>query len=377
MGESAGDWREYYQGHRTRHLHAAGHPDVGEGISEVAGQVLGDFWRAVLDHQGPRLVFGVAALVGYPGQVGNPGPTLVVDTSPAHLTDVCSGTPTIQRDLEAGRLRLASPCSECDLIEEVKPLLAHGQAARLHVAPAPGLPPEDARVYQGWGEAVRRFTELSRDPTALNLEMYARFKLVADRIAALGDDSFRILDVGGREWIFSAFLPRHRVTVADLETTGVDGRALPFSSHSFDIVTCHHVLEHVPASDRPVLLAELIRVARRRVYLTGPFRESPFAAEIDRFLSGLAPDNPYLQEHLRLGLPSLVEVEAWLRDRGLSYTVEPITRCNVWLLALVLSALQQARPDACREVNRYYNRRFQEFDRQDPAYQSLIEIRVS
>jgi hypothetical protein len=142
-------------------------------------------------------------------------------------------------------------------------------------------------------------------------------------------------------------------------------------------VTCHHVLEHVPASDRPVLLAELVRVARTRVYLTGPFCESPFAAEIDHFLSQLAPDNPYLQEHLRLGLPSLVEVEAWLRDRGLSYTVEPITRCNTWLLALVLSALQHAKPDACREVNRYYNRRLQELDRGEPAYQSLIEIRVS
>jgi hypothetical protein len=259
----------------------------------------------------------------------------------------------------------------------VKPLLACDHGVSLYVALAPGLSPEEARTYQGWDDAVRRFVEFSRDPTVLNLEMYARFKLVADRIAALGDEPFRILDVGGREWFFSAFLPRYRVTVADPETTGLDGRALPFPPHSFDVVTCHHVLEHIPASDRATLLAELVRVARRRVYLTGPFSESPFAAEIDSFLSQLAPDNPYLLEHIRLGLPSLVEVEAWLCDRGLSYTVEPITRCNTWLLALVLSALQQARPDDCREVNRYYNRRLQELDRGEPAYQNLIEIRVS
>lgn len=351
---------------------------MGEGVIGAAERALGDFWLDVLDHPGPRLVFGGGALVGYPGQARRSVPTLlVVDLSPARLTAVLSSTPAAQDDLEAGSLRLASPRSECDLVEEVKPLLACDQSVRLRMALAPGLLPEDARVYQGWEEAVRRFAELSRDPTVLNLEMYARFKLVADRIAALGDESFRILDVGGREWVFSAFLPRHRVTVADLETTGLDGRALPFPSHSFDIVTCHHVLEHVPEGDRPALLAELIRVARRRVYLTGPFRENPFAAEIDRFLGGLAPDNPYLQEHLRMGLPSLAEVEAWLRDRSLAYTVEPITRCNIWLLALVLSALQQARPDAYREVNRYYNRRFQEFDREDPAYQSLIDIRVS
>ncbi|GEM_PF-3676785 len=349
---------------------------MGEGVSDAAGRALGDFWRTVVDHPGPRLVLGAGVLVAYPGQAGNVWPTLVVDLSAAALATVLSSAPAIQGDLDADRLRLASPRSECDLIEEVKPLLACGHGVSLHVAFAPSLSPEDARTYRAWNEAVQRFVELSRDLTVLNLEMYARFKLVADRIAALGDDPFRILDVGGREWFFSAFLPRNRVTVADLETTGLDGRALPFPPRSFDVVTCHHVLEHVPESDRPALLAELVRVARRRVYLTGPFRETPFAAEIDRFLSQLAPDNPYLQEHLQMGLPSLIEVETWLRDRGLSYTVEPITRCNTWLLALVLSALQQTRPDDCREVNRYYNRRLQELDRGDPAYQSLIEIRV-
>lgn len=349
---------------------------MGESISKVAGRAFEDFWRVVLGHHGSRLIFGAGALVGYPGQTSNSGSTLVVDPSPAHLAAVLSSTPATQDDLKLGSLRVASPHSECDLIEEVKPLLACNHGASLHVAFAPDLTPEEVRTYRGWGEAAQRFADLSRDLTVLNLEMYARFKLVADRIAVLGDDPLCILDVGGREWFFSAFLPGHRVTVADLETTGLDGRALPFPPRSFDVVTCHHVLEHVPESDRPALLAELVRVARRRVYLTGPFCESPFATEIDRFLSQLAPDNPYLQEHLRMGLPSLVEVRAWLRDRGLSHTVEPITRCNTWLLALALSALQHVRPDACREVNRYYNRRLQELDRGEPAYQSLIEIRV-
>jgi len=113
------------------------------------------------------------------------------------------------------------------------------------------------------------------------------------------------------------------------------------------------------------------------VYLTGPFSESPFAAEIDRLLSQLAPENPYLQEHLRLGLPSLARVEAWLDAHGLPYAVEPITRCNTWLLALALTPLQESRPEIYREVTRYYNRRFQELDRGEPSYQSLIEIRVS
>lgn len=350
---------------------------MGKGVSGVAGSALGEFWRTVVGHSGPRLVFGGSALVEYPGQTGRSWQTLVVDPDLSDLAAVLANAPAIQGDIEAGRLRLASPHSECGLVEEVKPLLAGEQGVGLHVAIAPGSPPEHAQVYREWSGAVQRYAELSRDPTALNLEMYARFKLVADRIIALGEGPFSILDVGGREWLFSAFLPRHRVTVADPATTGLDGRALPYASRSFDVVTCHHVLEHVPASDRPALLGELVRVARRRVYLTGPFRESAFAAEIDHFLSRLAPDNPYLREHLQMGLPSLVETADWLQARGLSHTVEPITRCNTWLLALVLSAMQHVRPDACREVNRYYNRRFQELDRGEPAYQSLVEILVS
>ena len=338
---------------------------------------LTELWREVLDHPGPRLVFGAGALCAYPGGGAGRGVSLVVDRSAQALAAALRDA-ALWVDLEAGRLMLANPQSEFELIEEAKRLLTSGdEPATPFLAFTPGLVPEEAETYRRWGESVLRFLEFCRDPKVLNLEMYARFKLVADRIHALGADGLRVLDVGGREWVFSAFLPRYRVTVADLETTGLDGRALPFPPRSFDIVTAHHLLEHVPDGDRLDLLAELVRVAKRRVYLTGPFSESPFAAEIYRLLSQLAPENPYLQEHLRLGLPSLARVEAWLDARGLPYAVEPITRCNTWLLALALTPLQESRPEIYREVTRYYNRRFQELDRGEPSYQSLIEIRVS
>ena len=351
----------------------AGPPLPGEApLALLAG-----FWRQVLDHPGPRLVFGAGALRGYSGGGTGRGVTLVVDRSAESLAFALRDA-ALWDDLQVGRLLLASPQNECDLAEEAKRFLTSGdEPVTPFLGFTPGLAPEEAETYRRWGESVIRFLELCRDPTLLNLEIYARFKLVADRIDALGADELRILDVGGREWVFSAFLPRHRVTVADLETTGLDGRALPFPPQSFDIVTAHHLLEHVPDDDRLDLLAGLVRVARRRVYLTGPFSESPFAGEIDRLLSRLAPENPYLQEHLRLGLPSLARIQAWLSARGLPYAVEPITRCNTWLLALALTPLQESRPEIYREVTRYYNRRFHELDRGEPSYQSLIEIRVS
>lgn len=227
-----------------------------------------------------------------------------------------------------------------------------------------------------WGKEAARFIEVSRDPAIVNIDLYQRFKPVADRINALAEANLIILDVGGRDWTFSAFLPRHRVVIADLESTGTDARALPYGDDAFDVVTCHHLLEHVPAPDRRQVVAELVRVARRRVFVTGPFEENPFAREIDELLARLEPNNRYLQEHVRLGLPSLTEIETWLSAEGLRYRVEPLTGCNIWLLALALTPLKSIRPREFRKITRYYNHRFSGSDRRDPAYQTLVEIEL-
>ncbi|MCI0408304.1 MAG: methyltransferase domain-containing protein, partial [Acidobacteria bacterium] len=279
--------------------------------------------------------------------------------------------------LQAGRLALVLAAQELECLEALKPILpVLTPSAGPAIVVAPGLPEEEEKEYRRWGEEAVRFIEFSRDPTVLNIELYQRFKPVADRINALANGGLAVLDVGGREWTFSAFLPGHRVVVADLETTGIDARALPYGDDSFDVVTGHHLLEHVPSSDRMRVMAELVRVARKRVFVTGPFEENPFAREIDELLVRLEPDNRYLLEHARLGLPSLKEIEAWLSAEGFRCRVEPLTRCNIWLLALALTPFQQARPREFLEVTRYYNQRFSEFDRVHPAYQSLIEIEV-
>ncbi len=353
--------------------------DADHAVPVFSGTRGAEFWAPILDSSTPVLLFAADALLQAPpfDAAGGPSLLVVVERRAERLARALRSV-ELASWLQSGRLALALAGHELELMEALKPLLAvllHSAAPTVFVAP--GLPEEEAQQYRRWGDEAGRFIEFSREPAFLNIEMYQRFKLVADRIDALAGSGLSILDAGGREWTFSAFLPRHRVAVADLETTGTDVRALPHADASFDVVTGHHLLEHVPAPDRMRVLAELVRVARRRVYITGPFSESGCAAEIDRFVSQLAPDNPYLQEHLRLGLPSLAEIEAWLRARGLSYHVEPITRCNTWLLALALTPLQESRPEVYREVTRYYNRRFQEVDRGEPAYQSLIEIKVS
>jgi len=351
-------------------------PGGGEG--RVRGNLWGEVWASIRGSSTPVLLFGADPLVRDPARDASFGPPLliVVEREADRLARLL-GSVDLVPSLQAGRLALVLAEHELELVEALKPFLP---VLLRSATPAtiifPGLPIEEAEQYRRWGEEAVRFIEFSRDPAVLNIELYQRFKPVADRINALSDARLTVLDVGGRDWTFSAFLPRHRGVVADLETTGIDARALPYAEASFDVVTAHHLLEHVAAPDRMPVVAEMVRVARRRVFVTGPFEENPFAKEIDELLVRLEPDNRYLQEHARLGLPSIREIEDWLSAKDLRYRVEPLTRCNAWLLALALTPFQQARPQEFREVTRYYNERFSELDRGHPPYQSLIEIEV-
>ncbi len=348
------------------------------GLADAASSSAGGarWWASVLGSSTPVLLFGAEALSQGPlAEITSGRALLVAVERRAELLTQVLRSVDLAPWLEVGRLVLVLAGNELELVEALKsflPLLLRSAAPSVVVAP--GLPADEAERYRRWGEQATRFIELIRDPALLNIEMYQRFRLVADRINALSDSRLAILDVGGREWTFSVFLPRHRVIVADLETTGIDARALPYGNGSFDVVTGHHLLEHIPAPDRMRVVDEMVRVARRRVFVTGPFEENPFAREIDELLVRLESDNRYLQEHARLGLPSLREIEQWLSAQGLTYRVEPLTRCNAWLLALALTPFQHARPRDFLEVTRFYNRRFSEFDRGDPAYQTLIEI---
>jgi len=70
-----------------------------------------------------------------------------------------------------------------------------------------------------------------------------------------------------------------------------DALALPFGSQAVDTVLAVHVLEHLPAQASVLALAELRRVARRRVVIAVPLEDAPDPAfgHIQAFdLAGLA-----------------------------------------------------------------------------------------
>lgn len=61
-----------------------------------------------------------------------------------------------------------------------------------------------------------------------------------------------------------------------------DGTLLPFTANCFETVACHDVLEHV--IDPPAFIAEMCRVAARRVVIAGPNWIGSHAGGLDRRL---------------------------------------------------------------------------------------------
>ncbi len=88
-----------------------------------------------------------------------------------------------------------------------------------------------------------------------------------------------------------------------------DATALPFADKSFDYVLCIEVLEHVPPEFRTAVVAELCRVAKRRVIISHPFGNWARAADRIHYwqyslLQLLGKERPWwLNEHVKYPLP--------------------------------------------------------------------------
>lgn len=60
-----------------------------------------------------------------------------------------------------------------------------------------------------------------------------------------------------------------------LHTAAGDARAVPLRDDAVDTVSAIHLLEHLPAEDSPAVVAEMCRVARRRVVVAVPYEDEP------------------------------------------------------------------------------------------------------
>jgi SAM-dependent methyltransferase len=124
-----------------------------------------------------------------------------------------------------------------------------------------------------------------RRPDHPVVEMFARQRVAHLLQLGLLADVASLLDVGAGSGFSSRYYPRDiQVVAVDssigmLRQNSVPARAvttcecLPFPDAAFDVVACWELLHHLDHPDRG--LAEMLRVARRRVILFEPNRVNP------------------------------------------------------------------------------------------------------
>jgi SAM-dependent methyltransferase len=228
------------------------------------------------------------------------------------------------------------------------------------------------------------------DPdTTLDLpfDQYQRYRLVADLIADLEEDSgpFAMLDVGGRTALLRSFLPGRTIALVDPEPSDQpglvlgSGEALPFPDGAFDAVCAFDTLEHVPPDARTDFVRECARVARRWVFLAGPYA-APEVDEAEELVQavmarGLDVDHRYLSEHRKNGLPDREAVEHWLRRAGAEVASHGHGQLETWLVGMCAGLVMDAEPSLQAfgpQLHRFVNSELYGADHGGPVYRHVV-----
>lgn len=142
-------------------------------------------------------------------------------------------------------------------------------------------------------------------------EYYNRTSFVADRIKGLNADGACVLDVGGnaKDNLLKKFgVPD--VLALNIEPDSdvvASGDKLPFGDRTFECVACIDTMEHIPKDMRTAVARELIRVARKGVFIVAPVNseENNRAEELTlKYLSTCG----FLKEHRIRGLVDFDEM---------------------------------------------------------------------
>jgi len=230
-----------------------------------------------------------------------------------------------------------------------------------------------------------------KDIRDLPFDLYTRNVIISKFVAAIRDrGALNILDVGGKSGLLSDFLPEDNVFVLDVlpsspeEDNYVHGSILapPFRDGSFDVVVSSDVFEHIPPTDRKTAVLEMLRLSKNFVVLGAPFY-SEYAKDAegranDFFAASAGRPHPWLEEHIRNGLPSKLEFETILQENGYVFTSVNSNNLHHWLILqhfIFFAYLYGIPEDEVNAVYRYYNENFVELgDFQEPTYRTLYLI---
>jgi len=104
------------------------------------------------------------------------------------------------------------------------------------------------------------------------VELGCCFGFLSLRLAGDGHDVTAVDLSAGTVALLRTVAPRLGLA---LRTVAGDATAVPLRDGSADTVLAVHLLEHLPPPLAPVVLGEMLRVARRRVVVAVPFEDEP------------------------------------------------------------------------------------------------------
>jgi len=243
-------------------------------------------------------------------------------------------------------------------------------------------------------------TEATAPPAELlslpfdHYERYALTRRLVDLLWPGRRTRLRILDVGGHSGSLKHFLPEDEIVILDVlpppefahsrEVPFLhdgyvlgSGTDLPFADTTFDLVTAHDTLEHLPRALRDAFVREMARVSRGYLILNGPVDagDGENAALEERVFAfgqqALDWENPYLKEHIEHGIPSAASIEESLAGIGAAYVAVPNGSSRLWLLMMALRHYLLALPRADElqaVVDRVFNATIAPGDFEEPCY---------
>ncbi|MDO8525880.1 MAG: class I SAM-dependent methyltransferase [Candidatus Omnitrophota bacterium] len=168
----------------------------------------------------------------------------------------------------------------------------------------------------GAKKLLRRIFKIKnkKEPREHYWESYNRSFFIANKIKSLGLENCRLLDVGGEKLdnLFEKFGIKNITTVNILEDADIVASAhkLPISDGSFEYVTCVDTLEHISKELRGQVVGELVRVARKAVFIAAPV-DSEENNRAEKFVLQYLPA-AFVKEHRIFGLVDFNQIKSEL-----------------------------------------------------------------
>ncbi len=189
-----------------------------------------------------------------------------------------------------------------------------------------------------------------------DFDVYQRFQGIINVVEHLAlNEEGSLLDVGGYPGTLAdALSPRYALTLDTEYCHRNDyvmgsGEALPFPSDSFEAVISSDTLEHVPSTLRSRFLNELLRVSGNWLIIGAPCN-TPGVKLAESLLNEFTitvteRPNPWLEEHLRFGLPELHNTMDEITHTGASCISVPNGDLLLWTMAMFTRVLLDLIPD--------------------------------